>query len=125
MFDHVSIGSSNLERAGRFYDAALEPLGYTRLATGDGMLGYGAERMGFMIVKAEHPVIPDMKSGLHFCFVAPSREAVDAFYAQALAQGGTDNGPPGVRPEYAEFYYAGFIIDPDGYRLEAFYHLAE
>jgi catechol 2,3-dioxygenase-like lactoylglutathione lyase family enzyme len=60
-----------------------------------------------------------MKSGLHFCFAAPSRAAVDAFHAAGLAQGGTCNGAPGLRPEYGARYYAAFVIDPDGYRIEA------
>jgi catechol 2,3-dioxygenase-like lactoylglutathione lyase family enzyme len=60
-----------------------------------------------------------MKNGLHFCFTAPTRAAVDAFHAIALQNGGRDNGQPGLRPEYTPTYYAGFIIDPDGYRIEA------
>ncbi len=61
-----------------------------------------------------------MGSGLHFCFVAGSEEGVRAFHANATTHGGTDNGELGIRPEYGSFYYAAFVIDPDGYRLEAF-----
>jgi predicted lactoylglutathione lyase len=61
-----------------------------------------------------------MSSGLHFCFAATSRKSVDEFHAQALRAGGRDNGKPGVRPEYDATYYAAFVIDPDGYRLEAY-----
>jgi catechol 2,3-dioxygenase-like lactoylglutathione lyase family enzyme len=66
-----------------------------------------------------------MESGLHFCFVAPNEEGVRAFHANAMASGGTDNGEPGIRPEYGSFYYAAFVIDPDGYRLEAFFRRPE
>ena len=62
----------------------------------------------------------DDKSGLHFCFSAPTRASVDAFHAAALEAGGRDNGQPGVRAEYDPDYYAAFVVDPDGYRLEAY-----
>ena len=61
-----------------------------------------------------------MESGLHFCFVARDRKAVDAFHAAALRNGGKDNGKPGVRSDYSPTYYAAFVIDPDGYRIEAY-----
>ena len=61
-----------------------------------------------------------MESGLHFCFAAPTREAVQAFHAAAIKAGGTDNGAPGPRKEYGDNYYAAFVIDPDGFRLEAY-----
>jgi catechol 2,3-dioxygenase-like lactoylglutathione lyase family enzyme len=125
MFHHVSIGVSDLERARKFYDAALEPLGYTRLSTSDKWLGYGTEQPQLWIKLAERPVVPDMESGLHFCFVAPNEEGVRTFHANAMASGGTDNGEPGIRPEYGSFYYAAFVIDPDGYRLEAFFRRPE
>src|SRR5262245_8181827 len=70
---------------------------------------------------AERSVPADEKSGLHVCFVAPSAEAVDAFHAAALRAGGQDNGAPGPRPIHGPDYYAAFIIDPDGYRIEAYY----
>jgi catechol 2,3-dioxygenase-like lactoylglutathione lyase family enzyme len=69
----------------------------------------------------ERPVPPDEGSGLHFCFTAPNTDAVDAFHAAALGAGGRDNGAPGLRPQYAADYYAAFVIDPDGYRIEAYY----
>lgn len=125
MFDHVSIGVTNLARSRRFYDAILIPLGYDRLSDTDRMLGYGRDKISLWVAEVDHPVVADLKSGLHFCFVAPSASAVDAFHAGGIAEGGEDNGPPGVRPEYATFYYAAFVIDPDGYRLEAFFHLPE
>ncbi|WP_160008096.1 VOC family protein [Rhizobium sp. 18055] len=125
MFDHVSIGVKSLERAQKFYDTALSPLGYERLTNFGNVSGYGAERVSLWVAEVAKPVVADMESGLHFCFVAPTEASVDAFYAQGLANGGTDNGPPGVRPDYSEFYYAAFVIDPDGYRLEAYFKRPE
>jgi catechol 2,3-dioxygenase-like lactoylglutathione lyase family enzyme len=61
-----------------------------------------------------------MQSGLHFCFAAPTRKSVDAFHVAALGAGGKDNGGPGLRESYGDNYYAAFVIDPDGYRLEAY-----
>jgi catechol 2,3-dioxygenase-like lactoylglutathione lyase family enzyme len=119
MLDHVSIGVRDLARTKRFYDAALRPLGYTLLTEIEGTLGYGREVVAFWISAAKHPVSPDLKSGLHFCFAAPSRDSVDAFHAAALKGGGRDNGKPGLRADYGPNYYAAFVIDPDGYRLEA------
>jgi catechol 2,3-dioxygenase-like lactoylglutathione lyase family enzyme len=123
MLDHVSIGVRDINRAKRFYDAALEPLGYKCLRPARTMLGYGYGRdsVTFWIVSAERPVPVDEGSGLHFCFAAPERDAVDAFHSAALRTGGRDNGAPGVRAKYSPDYYAAFIIDPDGYRIEAFY----
>ena len=120
MFDHVSIGVSDIKRAGRFYDAALAPLGYTRLSDGESSLGYGEQAVGLWLGAAQKPVKPDMESGLHFCFVARDRKAVDAFHTAALKAGGKDNGKPGVRADYGPKYYAAFVIDPDGYRIEAY-----
>jgi catechol 2,3-dioxygenase-like lactoylglutathione lyase family enzyme len=118
MLDHISIGVRDLQAAKRFYDAALKPLGYICLHEFDGSLGYGAKTAGFWVSAVESPVPPDPKSGLHFCFTAPSRDSVGAFHAAALKAGGRDNGQPGVRMDYGPNYYAAFVIDPDGYRIE-------
>jgi catechol 2,3-dioxygenase-like lactoylglutathione lyase family enzyme len=120
MIDHVSIGVRDIARTKRFYDAALKPLGYACLSEGADSLGYGREAVAFWISAAERPVAPDESSGLHFCFSAPTRSSVDAFHAAALTAGGRDNGKPGVRADYGADYYAGFVVDPDGYRLEAY-----
>ncbi len=120
MFDHVSIGVSDLKRAGRFYDAVLKPLDCTRLVDGDSALGYGEKGAGLWLLAANKPVKADTESGLHFCFQAKSRAAVDAFYAAALKEGGKDNGKPGLRSDYSPKYYAAFVVDPDGYRIEAY-----
>jgi catechol 2,3-dioxygenase-like lactoylglutathione lyase family enzyme len=120
MIDHVSIGVRDIARTKRFYDAALKPLGYACLSEGADSLGYGREAVAFWISVAERPVPSDEKSGLHFCFSAPTRKSVDAFHAAALGAGGRDNGKPGVRADYGAGYYAGFAVDPDGYRIEAY-----
>lgn len=120
MFDHVSIGVRDTVAAKRFYDAALMPLGYACLSDSPGSLGYGKGSVALWISAAERPVAADEKSGLHFCLAAPSRESVQAFHEAALAQGGRDNGGPGIRADYGPDYYAAFVIDPDGYRLEAY-----
>ena len=122
MIAHISIGVRDIDGSKRFYDAVLEPLGYKCLRAARTLLGYGYGRdsIALWIVQAEHPVPADEKSGLHFCFTAANASAVDAFHAAALRSGGRDNGAPGLRPEYSPDYYAAFIIDPDGYRIEAY-----
>jgi catechol 2,3-dioxygenase-like lactoylglutathione lyase family enzyme len=120
MINHVSVGVRDLNAARRFYDATLSPLGYKCLAEGEGYLGYGREGPQFWVMAAEHPVPADPKSGLHICFNAASRKAVDGFHASALKSGGRDNGKPGVRLDYGDTYYAAFVVDPDGYRIEAY-----
>jgi catechol 2,3-dioxygenase-like lactoylglutathione lyase family enzyme len=120
MIDHISIGISDIARTKRFYDAALQPLGYSCLSEGADSLGYGNAAVAFWILAAQRPVRPDTKSGLHICFAAPTRESVQAFYDAALASGGRDNGAPGQRADYGPNYYAAFVVDPDGYRIEAY-----
>ena len=123
MIANMSIGVRDIDRSKRFYDAALEPLGYrcVRAATAATGYGYGVKTIAFWVMLAEHPIAPDEKSGLHVCFAAPSAAAVEAFHAAALRSGGQDNGRPGLRPRYAPDYYAAFVIDPDGYRIEAYF----
>jgi catechol 2,3-dioxygenase-like lactoylglutathione lyase family enzyme len=123
MLAHISIGVRDLPRAKQFYDAALEPLGYRCIRAARSMdgWGYGRETIAFWLMSAERPVSADEGSGLHFCFAAPDRDAVDAFHTAALRAGGRDNGAPGLRTRYSPDYYAAFIIDPDGYRIEAFH----
>ena len=119
MIDHVSIGVRDIAKAKAFYDAALKPLGYACLSPGESSLGYGGDAARFWLNLAESPVPSDTKSGLHFCFAAPSRESVGAFHRAALAAGGRDNGKPGLREDYGPNYFAAFVVDPDGYRIEA------
>lgn len=125
VFDHLSIGVEDLGRAAAFYDAALAPLGCVRLTENARHVSYGPE--GFT---GEPPFAvlaggADARSpglGFHLAFRAPSREAVDRFHAAALAAGGVDEGPPGIRENYNPGYYAAFVRDPDGHRLEAVLH---
>jgi catechol 2,3-dioxygenase-like lactoylglutathione lyase family enzyme len=120
MINHVSIGVRDLARTKRFYEAALQPLGYRCLSEAGGGLGFGRDAVAFSVSVVERPVAADKDSGLHFCFNAPTRSSVNAFHAAALGAGGRDNGKPGVRTEYDPDYYAAFVIDPDGYRIEAY-----
>lgn len=120
MFNHISIGVCDIRRTKAFYDAALKPLGYECLSEGETSLGYGNGEVGLWISITSSPVPADKASGLHFCFDAPSRQAVDAFHAAALEAGGKDNGAPGLRGDYGPNYYAAFVVDPDGYRMEAY-----
>nr|HEX4312815.1 VOC family protein [Kofleriaceae bacterium] len=121
MIDHTGIGVADVARSARFYDAALGALGYRRaieLPAGDGRdaVGYGVDHPVFWIDRF-HP----HGTRQHTAFAATSRAEVDAFYAAALAAGGRDNGPPGLRVEhgYPAGYYAAFVLDPDGNNMEA------
>jgi catechol 2,3-dioxygenase-like lactoylglutathione lyase family enzyme len=124
MLHHISLGVANIERAAAFYDVALAPLGYARVWTDlrpgeqGQAVGYGPKGSGDKLaLKQVRDPIPGLP-GFHLAFSAPSRAAVRAFHAAALAGGGRDNGPPGLRPDYGRDYYAAFVVDPDGYRLE-------
>jgi catechol 2,3-dioxygenase-like lactoylglutathione lyase family enzyme len=123
MINHISIGVRDLRRSKVFYDATLAPVGYACLSESADRLGYGTEyAIDFWVGLAKRPVPADMESGLHICFTARSKDEVAAFHEAALHEGGEDNGPPGPRPAYGEHYYAAFLIDPDGYRLEAYFN---
>jgi catechol 2,3-dioxygenase-like lactoylglutathione lyase family enzyme len=120
---HISFGVGDLSRSSAFYDAAMGALGYARVHTGERSIGYGmpsssADRL--LLILQDGPVIPPGK-GFHLAFVATDREAVARFHAAALANGGLDLGPPGPRPQYGPNYFAAFVLDPDGYKLEAKY----
>lgn len=120
MIDHVSIGVSDLSRSRQFYDAALKAMGYACLSEAETSRGYGKNRAQLWVNVAKKPVKADLDSGLHICFEAPTRKSVDAFHREAMAAGGRDNGKPGLRTDYGADYYAAFVIDPDGYRIEAY-----
>lgn len=120
MLNHISIGVRDLERAKAFYDAVLKPLGYRCLHAGDTALGYGDTAAAFWLYPTQSPVPADDASGLHVCFTAPTRKGVDGFHKAALGAGGRDNGKPGIRADYDPSYYAAFLVDPDGYRIEAY-----
>lgn len=118
MIDHVSIGVTDLEASAAFYDAALGALGMRRHKEFPVTIGYGYDRSTFWIrTSDETSFSPGL--GLHVAFAAPSKEAVDAFYATALSHGGRDAGPPGSRPEYSPDYYGAFVFDPTGTKVEA------
>jgi catechol 2,3-dioxygenase-like lactoylglutathione lyase family enzyme len=120
MISHVSIGVREVSKAGQFYDAALGALGYKRLYDSAEAIGYGDASPTFWLMKASHPVLANPESGLHFCFDAKKRADVDHFHSAALKTGGKDNGKPGLRPDYGDSYYAAFVVDPEGYRIEAY-----
>jgi len=120
MLSHLSLGVQDLERAAALYEAALEPLGVVcvwRNARGVGFGLPGQEDKLAIFGRQGETRAPG--AGFHVCFAAPSREAVDAFHAAALAAGGTDAGAPGLRPHYGADYYAAFVFDLDGHKLEA------
>lgn len=126
MLDHVSITVSNIDRAEDFYDAVFAALAVPKVVREPNRLGYGARA---------RPDDPDLTylsirvgeagraQGRHWAFKAKSRAAVDAFHAAGLAAGGRDEGAPGLRPHYHPAYYAAFLLDPDGNRIEAVCHL--
>jgi catechol 2,3-dioxygenase-like lactoylglutathione lyase family enzyme len=121
MINHISIGVRDIPRAKRFYDAVLAPLGYSCLSQSEGSLGYGqGSAIALWVNAVERPVPADAASGLHVCFDAPTRKSVDKFHAAALRAGGRDNGEPGPRADYGPDYYAAFVVDPEGYRMEAY-----
>ena len=120
MLDHVTIGVSDIELSTRFYDRALRPLGISRLyAEGERFAGYGmiGPKAFFWIGKRE-----TSRTGAHIAFAAADRASVDRSYKEAIAAGGKDNGPPGMRPNYHPNYYGAFVLDPDGHNIEAVCH---
>ncbi|MET3897109.1 catechol 2,3-dioxygenase-like lactoylglutathione lyase family enzyme [Devosia sp. UYZn731] len=121
MLGHVSLGVTNLARAMAFYDAGLAALGYVRLWTGVNGLGYGEPGGGEKLNLFASPNASPAGEGFHLAFTAPDPAAVDMFHAVALSHGGADAGPPGPRPHYGASYYAAFVRDPDGHKLEAVY----
>src|SRR3954454_876528 len=119
MIDHVSVGVSDLQRAARFYGLTLAPLGLSRLVTRPATIGFGKAYPEFWInLRAEMAPVP-RRSGVHICLRARSTDEVDAFNAAAITAGGHSDGAPGLRPHDRVRYYAAFITDPDGNRIEA------
>jgi catechol 2,3-dioxygenase-like lactoylglutathione lyase family enzyme len=114
MLDHVAFRVGDFPVSKAFFDAALKPLGVSALVGGDGHAGYGADGNAFFWIGTG-----DGAGAAHVAFAAPDRSAVDAFYAAAMAAGGRDNGPPGVRANYDPDYYGAFVLDPDGHNVEA------
>jgi catechol 2,3-dioxygenase-like lactoylglutathione lyase family enzyme len=118
MIDHVSVGVSDLQRAARFYELTLAPLGLSRLVTRPATIGFGKNYPEFWInLRADMAPVP-RESGVHICLRARSTDEVDAFHTAAVTAGGHSDGAPGLRPHDRVRYYAAFIIDPDGNRIE-------
>lgn len=119
MLHHLSLGVRNLVLSGAFYDAALGALGLRRVVETAEAIGYGLVDGEDLLYLQQRPDAAPPGPGFHLAFAASSRAAVDAFHACALGAGGRDNGAPGLRPHYGPHYYAAFLIDPDGHRIEA------
>lgn len=130
MLDHVSFSVNNFQESLKFYDETLKTLGYERVMTFEmedqNVAGYGSHgKPSFWIGAEARPNIQESigkARGFHIAFLAPSQEAVMAWYQACLELGGKDNGKPGPRPEYHPGYYGAFIVDPNGWRIEAAIH---
>ena len=119
MIDHVSIAVRDLDRAARFYQAVLGALGYEKLVVRPRTVGFGKTYPELWLNLRARMTPIDADSGGHAALRVRTTELVDAFHAAALAAGGTSDGVPGLRPQHGEGYYAAFIRDPDGNRIEA------
>jgi len=128
LFSHTTLGTNDVAKARVFYDAVLATLGYSRLADyGDAGFAYGVKgrndrRPLFWVVPPFNRERASFGNGTHIALLAPSRAAVDAFHAAALAQGGSDEGAPGLRPDYHPNYYGAYVRDLDGNKLQAVCH---
>ena len=115
MIDHIGFEVADLKRSGRFYDAVLYPLGSRRLFQSEHAVAYGVNAPQVWIVVRGRTPGPSYG---HLALSANGKAAVDAAYAAGLASGGSDDGPPGLRPQYDERHYAAYLRDPDGLRVE-------
>jgi catechol 2,3-dioxygenase-like lactoylglutathione lyase family enzyme len=115
LLDHVGLEVSDLERSARFYDALFARLGARRVFESAAAIAYGSHEPRFWIVQRGNAPCPGFG---HVAIAASGRAAVDAAHAAALAAGGRDEGPPGPRPHYGQRYYAAYLLDPDGLRVE-------
>jgi catechol 2,3-dioxygenase-like lactoylglutathione lyase family enzyme len=119
MIDHVSIAVRDLAAATRFYEAVLAPLGMTRLEARPTTIGFGKNYPEFWLNLRKDMTPPPPGNGAHVCLRARATDIVDAFHAAALAAGGESDGAPALRPQHGAGYYAAFIRDADGNRIEA------
>jgi catechol 2,3-dioxygenase-like lactoylglutathione lyase family enzyme len=121
VFDHIGFNVTDFPKTRAFMATALAPLGITVLKEGEGwaMVGRAGEGQLWFGSFGTSP------GPIHVAFAAQNREQVRQFYSAALAAGGTDNGPPGLRPHYHANYYGAFVIGPDGHNYEAVCHAAE
>lgn len=122
MLSHISFGVRDLDQAKAFYDPVLATLGWTRVWDDETGVGYGPKGGADIFSLFVHEEAAAPGPGFHIALNAPSRAVVDAFYAAALAAGATSDGSPGLRPNYTPTYYAGFVIDPFGYKIEMVHH---
>jgi catechol 2,3-dioxygenase-like lactoylglutathione lyase family enzyme len=119
MLHHVSLGTSDLNKALAFYDPVMNELGLRRTLDVENAVGYGAGITVFSLNTPANGQPPTVGNGTHIAFEVENRATVDAFFRTAVANGGTSNGRPGLRPEYDVHYYAAFVHDPDGHKIEA------
>jgi len=121
IISHVSIGTNDMAKATKFYDAVMGALGYGRImAHGNHAVAYGTTFPEFWVQTPNNKGLASPPSnGIHFAFTATSKGSVNAFHAAALDNGGICDGPPGYRPEYGEPYYGAFVLDLDGHKIEA------
>jgi catechol 2,3-dioxygenase-like lactoylglutathione lyase family enzyme len=121
--DHINVPVTDLEASRRFYVAALEPFGAHAIDEPGPPEGWGPAVMIGPPDAEDIGLVPgEIATPLHIALAAPDRATVDAFHAAALAAGGTDNGAPGLRPDYHAGYYGAFVLDPDGHNVEAVFH---
>lgn len=119
MIHHVSIGTNDIGRSKRFYDAVLPLVGILPMAEDEGGLGYGSGTFHFSVQVPIDGKAATVGNGTHIAFAVEDRSMVDRFYAAALRYGGRDDGAPGLRPAYDANYYGAFVRDPDGHKIEA------
>lgn len=125
MLSHVSLGTNDAARAAAFYDPVLAVLGIRKHAQRGDSIDYSSAMIGFSLEKPVDGQSASVGNGVHIAFAAESRAKVEEFYRVALANGGTDAGAPGLRPEYDANYYGAFVRDPDGNKIEAVTFLAK
>ena len=119
MIHHLSLGVRDLGGSAAFYDGVLGALGFRRVFEDDDAIGYGVEDDKDILCLKLRDDARAPGAGFHLAFAAPTRAAVDAFHLAGMRAGGADNGGPGLREEYGPTYYAAFLVDPEGHRVEA------
>jgi len=118
MIHHASVGTNDLERAKAFYDAVLFELGFRLVKQSERILGYGLTEVLFSVERPLNGQPASPGNGGHVAFHAGHRSSVDACHAAGKANGGRSDGPPGIREAYDQNYYAAFLLDPDGNKIE-------
>ena len=121
MIDHTGLTVADVASSKAFYRAALGPLGYALIMEWEQYAGFGVPPKPDFWISQGKPNVPP----IHVAFRAQNRKEIDAFHKAAMAAGGRDNGPPGLRPHYHENYYGAFVLDPDGHNIEVVCHTPE